>query len=152
MISFLDRVMTVAAASIVAATAVVTCLAVFFRSVIGASLPWPEELSGHALVWTSFLGAYLAARENRHISFDLLVDKLPERPRRIVLTVGELLVIGFFGLLIYESVRMIRVVGSTPLQTIEVPVGVFMAALPVCGAGLIIALLARIYTRWRPAG
>lgn len=148
MLRILDRIMTVAAASIVAATAIVTCIAVFFRSVVGASLPWPEEVSGHALVWTSFLGAYLAVRDNRHISFDLLVEQLPAGALKLVLTVGELLVIGFFGLLIYESVRMISIVGGTPLLTVDIATGVFMAALPVCGAAIILALAARIFARW----
>lgn len=151
MIRVLDRVIAVAAGSVVAATAIVTCIAVFFRSVIGSSLPWPEEVSGHALVWTSFLGAYLAAREQRHISFDLLVERLPERLLKIVQTCGDALVIGFFALLIYQSIRMISIVGGTPLQTVEVASGVFMAALPVCGAAIILALCARIADRWRNA-
>lgn len=148
MIRLLDRVITVAAASIVAATAIVTCIAVFFRSVLGASLPWPEEVSGHALVWTSFLGAYLAVREQRHIAFDLLVEQLPDRAQKVVLTVGELLVVGFFVLLIYESTRMIRIVGGTPLLTVDIATGVFMAALPICGAAIVLALCARIFERW----
>lgn len=148
MIRILDQIITAAAASIVAATAAVTCIAVFFRSVVGASLPWPEEVSGHALVWTSFLGAYLAVRDNRHISFDLLVEQLPARAQRLVLTIGDGLVIAFFALLIYESVRMIRIVGGTPLLTVDIATGVFMLALPVCGGAIIVALLLRIYERW----
>ena len=50
MIRLLDRVFTVAAALIVAATALITCIAVFFRSVLHSSLPWPEEISGYLLV------------------------------------------------------------------------------------------------------
>lgn len=148
MIGILDRIAAILAASIVAMTAIVTCLAVFFRSVIGASLPWPEELSGHALVWTSFLGAYLATRDHKHISFDLLVEKLPAGSLKIVQTITDGFVIGFFALLIYESIRMISVVGHRELETISLPVGLFMAALPVCGAGIALALCMRIAERW----
>ena len=150
LIRLLDTAVAVAAAFMVAATAIVTCIAVFFRSVIGASLPWPEELSGYALVWTSFLGAYLAVRDQRHVAFDLLVEKLPASLFKVVATAGDLAVIGFFTLLIVESIRMIEVVGSTPLQTIDMPTGVFMAALPVCGAAIIVALCFQIVVRWRP--
>lgn len=149
MISFLDRVITVAAALIVAATAAVTCLAVFFRSVLGASLPWPEEVSGNALVWTSFLGAYLAVRDQRHISFDLLLERLPVTTHKVVGTIGDGLVIGFFSLLIYQSIKMIRIVGGTSLQSVDIPIGVFMAALPVCGGAIIVAVALRIAMRWR---
>jgi TRAP-type C4-dicarboxylate transport system permease small subunit len=150
MIRVLDQVLTVAAAIIVAATALITCIAVFFRSVLHSSLPWPEEITGYALVWTSFVGAYLAVRDNSHIAFDLFVEKLSPRRQKILQTVTDLVVMGFFILLIYQSVRMLRVVGGTPLQTIEViPVGVFIAALPICGAGIVLALCLRIAERWR---
>jgi TRAP-type C4-dicarboxylate transport system permease small subunit len=150
LIGRLDTVVAVAAAFIVAATATVTCVAVFFRSVVGASLPWPEELSGYALVWTSFLGAYLAVRDQRHVAFDLLIEKLPAHVLKVVATIGDLVVIGFFGLLIAESIRMIDVVGGTPLQTLDVPTGVFMAALPICGTAIVLALCFQIVARWRP--
>lgn len=150
MIRLLDRVFTVAAALIVAATALITCIAVFFRSVLHSSLPWPEEISGYLLVWTSFLGAYLGVREDRHIAFDLFVDALSPFRRKILQTVTDLLVLAFFILLVYESIRMLRVVGNSPLSTIEmIPVGVFIASMPICSAGMVLALCLRIAERWR---
>jgi TRAP-type C4-dicarboxylate transport system permease small subunit len=150
MIRLLDRVFTVAAALIVAATAVITCIAVFFRSVLHSSLPWPEEISGYLLVWTSFLGAYLGVREDRHIAFDLFVEALSPSRRRILQTITDFLVIAFFILLVYESIRMLRVVGNSPLSTVEtIPVGVFIASMPICGAGMVLALCLRIAERWR---
>lgn len=150
MIRLLDRVFTVAAALIVAATALITCIAVFFRSVLHSSLPWPEEISGYLLVWTSFLGAYLGVREDRHIAFDLFVDALSPFRRKILQTVTDLLVLAFFILLVYESIRMLRVVGNSPLSTIEmIPVGVFIASMPICGTGMVLALCLRIAERWR---
>jgi len=150
MIRILDQVFTVAAAFIVAATALITCTAVFFRSVLHSSLPWPEELTGYALVWTSFLGAYLGVREDRHIAFDMFVDWLSPPKRKILQTITDLMVLAFFILLTYESIRMLRVVGNSPLSTIEaIPVGAFIVALPICGAGIILALCLRIAERWR---
>lgn len=150
MIRILDQVFTVAAGLIVAATAIITCIAVFFRSVLHSSLPWPEELTGYALVWTSFLGAYLGVREDRHIAFDSLIDRLSPPRRKVLQTFNELMLIAFFILLIYESIRMLRVVGNTPMSTIEsIPVGVFIAAMPICAAGMTLALILRIAERWR---
>jgi TRAP-type C4-dicarboxylate transport system permease small subunit len=149
LLRLLDGAMAALAAALVAATAVVTCLAVFFRSVVGASLPWPEELTGNLLVWTSFAGAYLAARERGHIAFDLLVDKLPGFGRRLLLSVNDLLLIGFFALLGWLAWRAIAVVGRTPLETLPVPRGVFMAAIPVGAAALIVAFAVRLVARWR---
>jgi TRAP-type C4-dicarboxylate transport system permease small subunit len=150
MIRILDQVFTVAAALIVAATAVITCTAVFSRSVLHASLPWPEEITGYALVWTSFLGAYLGVREDTHIAFDMFVERLSPPGRKILRTITDLMVIVFFIVLTYESIRMLRVVGNSPLNTIEaIPVGIFIAAMPICSAGMIMALCLRIAERWK---
>ena len=46
----------------------------------------------------------------------------------------------------------ITVVGNTPLNTVEaLPVGFFIAAMPICSLGMIIALCLRIAERWRGA-
>ncbi len=148
MIAILDRVAAALAVLIVAMTALVTCLAVFFRSVLGASLPWPEELSGNAIVWTSFLGAYLATRDYKHICFDLLIERLSPLASKLVQTLADLCVISLFALLSYQSARMISVVGSRSLETINLPVGVFMAALPICGSAIALAFCIRIALRW----
>lgn len=149
LVRYLDRLMAALAVTLIAATAVVTCLAVFFRMVVGASLPWPEELTGNMLVWTSFAGAYLAARRQGHIAFELLVDKLPAGVRNILLTVNDVLLIGFFGLLAWLSFRVISVVGGTSLQTLPIPKGVFMASIPICSVALILAVAIRGVGRWR---
>lgn len=141
--------MAAAAATLIAVTAAITCLAVFFRSVVGASLPWPEELTGNLLVWTSFAGAYLASRARGHIAFDLLVEKLPERPRKVMLTFNDAVLCGFFALLAWLSYRAISVVGGTDLQTLPVPKGAFMAAIPICAVSLILAVTIRAVERWR---
>lgn len=149
LIRWFDRLMAVAAATLIAATAVVTCVAVFFRSVVGASLPWPEEVTGNLLVWTSFVGAYLASRSRGHIAFDLLVEKLPDRLRKVILTFNDVVLIGFFGLLLGLAWKAISVVGGTSLETVPVAKGWFMAAIPFCAAALILAVVVRAVERWR---
>lgn len=149
-IRILDRVMSALAATLIVGTAVVTCLAVFFRSVIGASLPWPEELSGNLLVWTSFVGAYVAARANGHIAFDLLIDKFPAPVRKTVATINDLILFAFFGLMVSLSYKAISIVGGTSLETLPVPKGVFMAAIPVCCGAMMLALIVRQIERWNP--
>lgn len=149
LILWFDRLMAAAAALLIAATAVVTCVAVFFRSVVGASLPWPEEVTGNLLVWTSFVGAYLASRGRGHIAFDLFVEKLPGRLRKAILTVNDVLLVGFFGLLLWLAWKAISVVGGTSLETLPIAKGWFMAAIPFCAGALILAVVVRAVERWR---
>lgn len=145
----LDRVMTAVAATLVAATAVTTCLAVFFRYGLDSALAWPEEISGYLLVWISFAGAYLALRGGGHINLDLFVEKLAAGPRKAAYIAIDAVVAAFLVLLTVLSTRMILIVGGTPLETIELPQGIFMASIPISSAAMTLALLVNIVARWR---
>lgn len=106
-----------------------------------------DEVPGLLLVWIAFLGAYLAYRKGGHIAFDLLVESLPPIPRKIVIGLTDLTIISFLGLLLYQSVRMIIIDGSTEIETAEIAQGWFMAILPIAAVLLIIALILDVLGR-----
>ena len=85
---------------LVALTAVV-CLGVFFRYVLNDSLVWYDEFASYLLVWLTFYGAVVAHYHQRHINFDLMVEKLAPLPRRVADVVAELAVLGFQFVLFY---------------------------------------------------
>jgi TRAP-type C4-dicarboxylate transport system permease small subunit len=60
-----------------AAMMAVTGLGVFFRYVIGQSIPWEEEVALLCFVWMTLVGASACARNARHIKIDSLVVFLP---------------------------------------------------------------------------
>lgn len=137
----LDWMIGSVAVALVAATAVVTCLSVFFRYVMNAALPWPEELAGYMLVWMSFAGAYIGVRRGTHISFDVLVELLPRPARLAMRDLVDLILIAFFVFLTVSSLQMMRRLGGDGLETIDIPVGVFMASFPICAAAMVLHLL-----------
>ena len=147
----LDALVAALTAAMVAATVVITCTAVFFRYVMNAALPWPEEIAGYLLVWISFLGAYLALRREGHISFDMLLEKLPITGQVALRTVIDVMLIGFFAVVFWQSIRLIRVVGSTEIETATIAQGWFMLVLPFASAIIILALLADMLRRYRGA-
>lgn len=61
----------------------------FFRS----SIPWVEEFSTGAFVWTVMLGASIALRERAHLTIDFM--PLPKNPaaRRAMAIVGDTVVL-----------------------------------------------------------
>lgn len=52
---------------------------VFFRYVLGSSIPWSEEVGRYLMIWLGFLGASLALREGLHVGVELLVQWVPPR-------------------------------------------------------------------------
>ena len=145
----LDGMVAALTAGLVAATVVITCLAVFFRYVMNAALPWPEEIAGYLLVWISFFGAYLALRHEGHISFDMLLERLPRPGERAARTVIDLVLAGFFGVVLWQSVRLISIVGRTEIETAAIPQGWFMAVLPLASGLIVCALASGIVRRYR---
>lgn len=57
---------------------------VFSRYVLNHPLPRLFELSIYSFVWAIFLGAPLAKRYRKHMRFDILYNKFPERVQSII--------------------------------------------------------------------
>lgn len=108
-----------------------------------------DEIPGLLLIWIAFLGAYLAYRKGGHISFDLVVEKLPRLYRRLVVMLTDASIMVFLIILLMQSIRMIRVDGQTEIETAEIAQGWFMAIIPLSAGLLIMALVIDIIKRLR---
>lgn len=129
---------------LVALTALV-CAGVFSRYVLNASLVWYDEFASYLLVWLTFYGAVVGHYQQRHISFELLVDKLNRTARRVVDGVAELAVIGFqFVLFWYGWVLTERMGEETAISLPWVKVAWINSVLPITGALMLIISLARL--------
>ncbi len=117
------------------------------RDMLGSIVVTADEVPGLLLVWVAFLGAYIALRNEGHISFDLLVDRLSKRKRMLVEGINACLIAGFLLILFWQSVRMIRVSGRTEIETAEIAQGWFMLILPVSAVLLLVAAVERFLAR-----
>jgi len=115
----------------------------FVRDIFGSISVTADEVPGLLLVWVAFLGAYLTMRRDGHISFDMLVNAAAPRFRRIVDAFNSLLIAGFLVVLLWKSILMIRISGSTEIETAEIAQGWFMAILPIGAVLLLLALVQR---------
>jgi len=145
----LDALMRILAATLVAATVVITCAAVHFRYVLNSALLWPEEIAGYLLVWISFIGAYLALRREGHLSFDLLLNRLPQKAGFWIKVSIEVLLILFFGMIFVLSVKLISVVGATHIETADIPQGIFMLVLPIASISIMLGCLIDLQKHWK---
>jgi TRAP-type C4-dicarboxylate transport system permease small subunit len=133
------------AVCLLAAMAVVVCLAVFFRYVLNSSLVWYDEFTSYLLVWLTFYGAVVADYHRRHIGFDLLVNKLSGTPRRVVDAVGELAVLGFQFVLFYYGWILTEKMGEeTAISVPWVRVSWINSVLPITGGIMLLISVARL--------
>jgi C4-dicarboxylate transporter DctQ subunit len=78
----LARVEGWAITALVAAMVVLAVAQVALRNLISSSIPAADTLLRHAVLWVGFLGAALAAHEDRHIRIDIGARLLPPQLRR----------------------------------------------------------------------
>ena len=133
------------AVGLLAGLTVVVCLGVFFRYVLNSSLVWYDEFASYLLVWLTFYGAVVAQFQERHIGFDLVVEKLAPPARRLADGVAELAVLGFqFVLFYYGWILTERMGDETAISLPWVKVAWVTSVLPITGALMLIISLWRI--------
>lgn len=124
----------------------------FFREHVGSLSITADEVPGLLLVWIAFLGAYLAMRREGHISFEMILEALPLKFKKLVLVFNATLMAVFLLLLFFQSIRMIRVSGRTEIETAEIAQGWFMLVLPLAAVLLLAALAHRTFKSFSLSG
>lgn len=106
-------------------------LGVFFRYVLAAALPWPEEFARFAMIWVTMLGAGLVFRYAGHIAVTFLVEWLPRPARLVVDWAGRLLVATFLVLLLFKGAEMTDRVSRQTAPALQISMSLPNMALPV---------------------
>ncbi|WP_353475205.1 TRAP transporter small permease [Salipiger sp. H15] len=101
------RLMVIAAAALMVA---VVSAQVLLRYGFNASLDWADEVSRLAFVTAIFVAIPLGIRDGTHVGIDLVVDRLPAAPRRLVRR-GISLIAGLMLLILFRAT--LHVAGAT---------------------------------------
>jgi TRAP-type C4-dicarboxylate transport system permease small subunit len=120
---------------------VVTTLQVICRMFFDA-LIWSEELTTYLLVASSLLGAAVGFKRGSHIAVTFLVNKLPERGRKVMSIFVQLVGVVFFAVVAFYGAVLMK---SEALQTTPA-LGISMTWIyimyPVIGSVILLHLLA----------
>jgi tripartite ATP-independent transporter DctM subunit len=81
------------AAILLAADLMVVCVSVLLRSLFNAPVEWADDVARGLMVGSSFFGAASALARGENLGVAFFVDRLPAAPRRVLDSVGALLVI-----------------------------------------------------------
>jgi TRAP-type C4-dicarboxylate transport system permease small subunit len=107
----------------------------------GRPLAWYDEVASVLLAWITYYGSALAALKRSHIGFPGLVNALPRAGRYAALAVREVAVIGFFTVLAWKGVAILRVLAGETLVTVDIPVALTQSVIPIGGALFVVAEL-----------
>jgi TRAP-type C4-dicarboxylate transport system permease small subunit len=98
----------------------IICLNVVMRYLFSEPLYWSEEASNYLFVWIGFLSCAHAISDDAHIRVTALVDRLPERGRRLMSIATDTLMLVVFGSFILPAIGALASLHiSTGLQIPE---------------------------------
>ncbi len=116
---------------LLAALAILVVLGVGFRKA-GAALAWYDELASVLLAWLTYYGSCLAALHRSHIGFPRLVMKARPPLKRVLVTLREIVILGFFAVAAWAGVRVLGVLGGSALVTLPwVPMRLTQSVIPI---------------------
>lgn len=75
----------------------------FIRYVFGSSLAWGDQIPVFLGIYGVMFGTAMAYLQDRHVRLGVIVDFIPERPKRVLFLIVDLAVIAIGGLLAWSG-------------------------------------------------
>lgn len=122
-------------------------VSVISRYILNDALSWAEEICRYLFVWSAFLSTSLCLRRRSSIKIDMLMVALPFRMQRVLLVVGDLIMLVFFCYMLSGawSVTVMMYTRSQTSPALLLPMWLVYGAAVVGFALSIVRLLQRIY-------
>jgi C4-dicarboxylate transporter, DctM subunit len=142
-----DGAAAAASAFTMAALVVVVSTQVFFRYVLNAPLPWPEEVSGFLFAWLVFLGATVTVRRRQVPAVRVVVDKLPARLAGWLQDFSDALSLAIGGILIWQGLVACQAMWDQRSPALQIPMAYPLLVMPIAGLGFSLHFLAQVTAR-----
>jgi TRAP-type C4-dicarboxylate transport system permease small subunit len=119
---------------------------------MGSALVWYDEVASILLAWLTFYGSALASVKRAHIGCPELIEQLPPPAKRVFDVVVQLLVIGFFGLLLWVGVTILPILATDHMVSLPtVPMSLVQSVIPISAALILLAEVTHLLTLLRVA-
>ena len=145
----LDRLLKYLLIFLVGLFTVSVFLQVLIRFVFKYPLPWTEEVSRIAFVYTIFIGATIAVRQKAHLNVDFLLVVLPPKVSHVVKMVGTALVAVFLIFVTWQGIVFARATGVQVTPVMQVPFRYLYVIIPICGSLMLLYLILTAVDEWR---
>src|SRR5689334_18720786 len=94
------------AAVMLAADLLVVCVSVLLRFLFNAPVEWADDVARGLMVGSSFFGAASALARAENLGVAFFIDMLPSDARRVVDSMGALLVTVISGYVAFNAIKM----------------------------------------------
>jgi len=98
----------------------------------GNALVWYDEVASVQLAWLTYYGSAYAALKGAHIGVPSILKSFPIPMRKVFFIVSKIVIYGFFALMTYYGLIVIKLIQGETLTTLEwVPQSLVQSVIPV---------------------
>lgn len=125
----------------------ISLYAVFMRYVVGSSQSWATEIYTMMLVWAIFIGFSTALRDDKHVSIEILYDRVGPKMKQVFEIVTLLIGIAFSMFFVWTGSEMVVTAYEQGIKTIDVgfPIWINYLIMPIAGMLLLIRFIEKTY-------
>lgn len=118
---------------------------VILRYFFNSGITWAEEMSRFLFIWLIFLGGIGALKDNNHLGFTSLVQKLPPLAKKLCFIVSNSLIIVCLAVLFQGSVEMTTMSAHTLAPATGMPLSYMYAVGIISSAGMFLVICCNLY-------
>jgi TRAP-type C4-dicarboxylate transport system permease small subunit len=120
---------------------IIVLFTVFSRYLFNYVASWSEEVPRYLLVWSGFLGAALAVRQNEHIGFDYIYNKLPPTGQKILALLLNLGIAIIGLIMLVYGIDFVKQFGGDWMESIPFTNIWFYISLPISGTLILLYVI-----------
>ncbi|MEM1485456.1 TRAP transporter small permease [Oscillospiraceae bacterium PP1C4] len=127
----LFKMIEVLMATMLALMVALVFMNVILRYFFNSGITWSEEMARYLFVWTIYIGAIGAMRDNEHLGVDTVIRRLPAKGQKVCYLIGQVMIL---------VIMLILLKGSWDLTLLNVDSKAAATGLPlvmVYGAGIL---------------
>ncbi len=134
---------------LISAFTLILMVNVLSRYLFNSPLFFAEELALLILVWMGYLAIAYTVSRDKQIGMGLVVDNLPDQPKRIVLIVVDVIMLVISCILLWSTVQWLQSSSVSYERAIamDLPKWPFYLVIPVFWSVLIIHLLQQLISK-----
>lgn len=146
----LDKIQAAFCVILFACIVVFGTMQVFGRFILNNSPTWTEEMIRYCAIWLTFVGSAMTARNDGHVSVDILQEYVRNaKARAILYTLARLLSVVFFIICIPAGLELAGRSVNSYGASVHVSFKYIYAAIPVGAVLIVLAYLTRIPKQWK---
>lgn len=148
LLKFLDeRLEEIFLVMLMAAAVIIVAMQVITRYLLKVPLPWSEEIARYMFLWLTWVGASFATKEGRHVSIDVIYQKLPPNGQLVCSVIFKLVWLGFLIVMARLSLKLTASVYSGGQIAVGsgLPMWIPYASVPVGMTMMLFRLIQNFY-------